>query len=323
MSENLRHHNMHRHHSSHKYHRGHHTPKFNISKIKIKRSINEHDAHVLSLIVLRDGRLASCSVDKTIKIHNLINNNCDLTLKGHTNNVTSIFELDNGDLISSSCDYTIKVWKIGQDEYECINTIDAHNDAVFKTIQISDNRIASCSADQTIKIWNRHPPHNLIATIQASNNWIRSLVELRNEKYLVAGGDGKSIQFINDKTYKKEKVLDNIYCCHCNSFLELENNKLAVGGENVITIVDLLTIQVEAKIVNNLLGFVCSIAELNEGDVICGGSNGIIMHFDSTLYTTYGITHELHDDIITSLTILNHGTLISCSSDKTIQIIEY
>ena len=116
----------------------------NIINIKI---INEHSDDVYSLLLLSDGRLASCSYDKTIKIYDINNNyHCDITLEGHTHGVIYISQLDNNKLISCSGDKTIKIWSITQSSYQCDYTINnAHNDVIHKVISLTNNRIASCS----------------------------------------------------------------------------------------------------------------------------------------------------------------------------------
>ena len=112
----------------------------NINNIK---TIKEHSDYVHSLLLLSDGRLASCSDDKTIKIYNINNNyHCDITLKGHTDYVTYISELDNNKLISCSYDSSIKIWSITQSSYQCDYTINnAHNDYIYKVISLTNNRI--------------------------------------------------------------------------------------------------------------------------------------------------------------------------------------
>ena len=104
----------------------------NINNIK---TINEHSS-IHSLLLLSDGRLASCSQDKTIKIYNINNNyHCDITLEGHTNGVNYISELDNNKLISCSDDRSIKIWSISQSSYQCDYTIyNAHNGWIHKVI---------------------------------------------------------------------------------------------------------------------------------------------------------------------------------------------
>ena len=62
-----------------------------INNINNMKTINEHSDYVNSLLLLSDGRLASCSDDKTIKIYNINNNyHCDITLEGHTHSVSYI-----------------------------------------------------------------------------------------------------------------------------------------------------------------------------------------------------------------------------------------
>ena len=62
-----------------------------ISTFKNTKIINEHKDYVYSIFLLSDGKLASCSYDKTIKIFNLKENyNCDITIVGHTSCVNYI-----------------------------------------------------------------------------------------------------------------------------------------------------------------------------------------------------------------------------------------
>ena len=78
-----------------------------INNVKI---LNEHTKGINSLLLLSDGRLASCSNDKTIKIFNINNDYyCDIIIRGHTKEVCYISELDNNRLISCSRDKSIKI----------------------------------------------------------------------------------------------------------------------------------------------------------------------------------------------------------------------
>ena len=63
-----------------------------------------------SVIQLKDGRLASASGDKTIKIWDLTTSQAVQTLKGHTDYVYSVIQLKDGRLASASGDNTIKIW---------------------------------------------------------------------------------------------------------------------------------------------------------------------------------------------------------------------
>ena len=72
-----------------------------------------YDGHgdvVEALAVLEGGRLASGSMDRTIKIWELATRTCVATLEGHEGGVWSLAELVDGRLASGSNDTTIKIW---------------------------------------------------------------------------------------------------------------------------------------------------------------------------------------------------------------------
>ena len=72
------------------------------------KTFTEHTDNVNSLLRLKDGRVASCSDDKTIKIFEPSNDyHCDQVIKRHNDSITSICQLDDGTIVSCSYDRTI------------------------------------------------------------------------------------------------------------------------------------------------------------------------------------------------------------------------
>ena len=83
-----------------------------LDSFKCTDTITGHYACIYSLIQLQDGRLASGSRDKTIKIWNPHDNfECTQTLKGHTHFIYNLIQLHDGRLASGSADRTIRIWK--------------------------------------------------------------------------------------------------------------------------------------------------------------------------------------------------------------------
>ena len=75
-------------------------------------TLNGHSHVVRCITELKDGRIASGSNDKTIKIWDLNKSDKEhLTLNGHSNAVTCITPLKDGRIASVSDDSTIKIWE--------------------------------------------------------------------------------------------------------------------------------------------------------------------------------------------------------------------
>ena len=68
-----------------------------------------HTRWVRNILQLADGRVLSCSDDKTMKIWTL-DGKCQVTFTGHTGGVLNILQLADGRIVSCSSDYTLKIW---------------------------------------------------------------------------------------------------------------------------------------------------------------------------------------------------------------------
>ena len=70
--------------------------------------LTDHTDSVWYVCELKDGRLASCSKDCTIRAWQ--GTECTAVLKGHTDGVQCICELKDGRLVSCGSDGTIRIW---------------------------------------------------------------------------------------------------------------------------------------------------------------------------------------------------------------------
>ena len=94
-----------------------------IQKFQNIKTIEDDSSQIAHLLLLSDGRLASCSFYSTINIYSINENNsyhCDYTIDTkHDDKVFYICQLDNGKLVSGSGDGVIKIWTISFNSYQC------------------------------------------------------------------------------------------------------------------------------------------------------------------------------------------------------------
>jgi WD40 repeat protein len=106
------------------------------------------------VIQLLDGRIASTSDSIYIKIWNVNNGACDLTLKGHSLAIYSLACCADGRIVSGGNDSTIRVWDTNTGECEVILKSD---DPELNTICVKafpDGRILSCDCKNMV-IWRK------------------------------------------------------------------------------------------------------------------------------------------------------------------------
>ncbi len=121
---------------------------WNVTSGERIKTLTGHTGTVLSLLQLRDGRLASSSYDNTIRVWK--NDKCDKVLTGHTNWVRKVVELTDGQLTSCSGDKIIRLWNMNTGDSQVLT---GHTDQIWSLAQISSDTVVSGGMDKTIRVW--------------------------------------------------------------------------------------------------------------------------------------------------------------------------
>jgi WD40 repeat protein len=205
-------------------------------KVQEEKTLTGHTDTIWCLIQLADGRLATGSDDKTIKIWNLQTNYC-ITLSGHTNTVRCLIQLSNGWLASGSDDYSIKLWDINTGR--CLDTLQGHKNYVVALAQLADGRLVSGSnRETTIRCWNLETKQQ-VSSFEA-NGGVNCLLQLYDGR-LVSGGNCYYLQLWDIETKQCTTSLytdQDVY-----SLIQLMDGRLVSGANPQIALWDVTTNQ--------------------------------------------------------------------------------
>lgn len=289
--------------------------------IEEAKELNYHKARVNHIMILQDGRFASCSSDESIKIYNQYSFECELSFIGHIGSCTYIDQLDNGKLLSSSGDGIIKIWSINQNSFNCIQTIfDAHFDWINKIISLPDNRFASSSYDMTVKIWKLFSSeYGLDYKLKKINCIIKTIYYSNN--MLITIGEDKRLIFWNINNNKIVSIINNIECDGNNTITNYENDKLIIGGNKTIYLIHCSNFQIiNTTYFNNINNLSSFCLNINKILIFSYGENKRYLgHFDITTNTFHLLKSEIHDNYVSSIIIIR-DKLISSSYDSLIKI---
>ena len=292
---------------------------FNISnkffeEMKCFKILSEHQNEVYCLTILNDGRLASTSKDKTIKIYEPINFTVDLTITEHTESVYYITQLFDERLLSCSNDRKMLIIKLNHKNYFIDQVLIGHSLGIIKAIQLKNGDISSSSIDNTIKIWKENKKNNLFQcqnTISVHTNNIHSILEIPITNELVSSSNQeRTLRFFNLITYKNENTIEKITPCGFMGVLYLiDNNILAVGTTIGLSLINLIE---HKEIIKMNLNSIYSFFRLKSGSLLTGEGKAI------QEWKNIEKKHEIHKGNVTSFAQFNNGILATCSLDKTI-----
>jgi WD40 repeat protein len=286
---------------------------------------------VSALAVLPDGRLASGSGDRTIKLWDPASGACSATLENHAGNrVNALAVLPDGRLASGTFG-AIKLWDPASDA--CSATLENHAGAVVALAKLPDGRLASGSDDQTIKLWD--PATGACsATLEAHAGNRNPLLAGRVNALAVlpdgrlgSGSDDRTIKLWDPATGACSATIENhnsgglmmLLAGRVSSLAVLPDGRLASGSDDrTIKLWDPASGACSATLGGHA-GAVLALAKLPDGRLASGSVDQTIKLWDPASGAC-SATLGGHAGAVQALAMLPDGRLASGSGDRTIKL---
>jgi WD40 repeat protein len=280
-----------------------------INKVNMNNIIlTGHFSYIYSIVYLKDGKLASASEDKTVRIWQSNTNNSWNTiniLNGHLDAVTCLAELDDSSLASGSSDGTIRIWNTSNGQ--TIKTLVGKKDHVGHILSLAVLKNGNLASGSFIKsvilIWDVING-NLIRTIYSYSFFsIYSLVAL-NDGSLASGADNNIIQIIDPNTGNTIKNITD----GTGPLAVLADGRLVSGSKNNdIKIWNIETNSVDVFFKSPSL--IVSFAVFTNDFLAFGNLDGTFQILD--LENSSILTNSKNQNMVGSLTFLPDGSLVS------------
>ena len=295
--------------------------RFNFENFQDRKVVKSHRDTISSLLLLKNGSIASSSFDGTINIYDKELKFVSSTNK-HNENVSSMIELDSNYLISCSFDKSIRKFNINNgcfSDNEC--KYSAHDDIIYQLINLSDGNFASCSEDKTIKIWDSNI--TLINTLTGHTKGVKNFLQTNDKEYILSISDDCTLgkwQYPKDK--KNEKIipdfiqLDN--CDFISSIIQADYNHVMIGSFNQVMLVDYKNETKETIIIDTLYGYLDSVIEIRKSVFLFGCYDGILVYDHNNKKDCIQKTN--HTKAISALLKVNENCFISGSLDHSIRM---
>lgn len=273
-----------------------------------------HGWQVAALLLLPDGRLASASWDRTIRLWDLRSGAEAAILEGHSKRVGALTLLPDGRLASASWDATIRLW----DVKKCTEThrLEGHTMEITALTLLPDGRLASGSGDTTIRLWDLGTGVEA-ARLRGHAKGVTALTVLPDGR--LASGSSDNTILIWDVGKGDAISLLKGHTRGVTALKLLADGRLAsASSDKTIRLWDLESGAETGRLEAHTAG-VTALTQLSDGQLTSASWDTTIRLWD----VKTGVENaclEGHTDWVTSLTPLSDRRLASGSSDTTIRL---
>jgi WD40 repeat protein len=174
--------------------------------------------------------VASCSMDNTIRVFDLLAGRCRDTLRGHVDSVNAMAWMPfSANIASASGDKTLSIWDARAGG--AVQAFYGHGNSVYDlAVSLAGDTIVSCDADGTVKVWDVRKATE-VATVNLGNGVpIHKIVLDRSALRAIAACDDGQIRVVHLDSYTVGNALRGRHEGPCTAVALAPNDAFLVTG---------------------------------------------------------------------------------------------
>lgn len=195
---------------------------WDIQSKRILHQFGGHEQDIYSLDFASDGRhIASGSGDRTIRLWDIQENQCILTLAIEDGVTTVAISPDNRFVAAGSLDKSVRIWDTQTGVLvERTEGEQGHKDSVYSVAFSPDGRnLVSGSLDKTIKMWelnnagfynragNQPKSGKCVKTFEGHKDFVLSVALTPDGQWVMSGSKDRGVQFWDPATGQAQLML--------------------------------------------------------------------------------------------------------------------
>jgi WD40 repeat protein len=271
-----------------------------------------HTAPVVSLAALADGRVASGSWDRTVRIWDTSMKTEPVVLSGHDSPVVALAVLPDGRLASGSWDGTVRIWELSDMGEPLV--LRGHTGLLTDLVVLSDGRVASGSWDGTVRVWDTTNLVDPVVLIHAAP--VVAVEALLNGRVASASWDG--VVRVWDPADPLEPVMSVGHGGDVSAIVAMTGDRLASASHDHTIRVWHLSNTAEMMVLPEQTGPVVALVEL-PGNRLASASGGDIRIWDLSGSSEPVVLRSASCDVV-ALAPLPDGRLVGALGDGTVRV---
>ncbi len=269
---------------------------------------------ITSVILLHDKRIA-IGASKHIEIINPDTFQRELIIRGHKNEIFSMIQLNENDhrLVSGDLNGEILFWRFDKNTSQNFGKINDNEGFCLKLEQIQNDYLMCISSDE-INIFKKDFPYDKV--YNQKNKESKQLTAIESNNYIIIVAFGLTFykfEKINEKKIdlKKEKTINEIKSIGVYSITKIDEKLIAVGGKEVVYLIDTEKLNIKKRIGINESEGVISLCYTSNKTLLLGFTN-FIKEYNINNCIELATVENAHQGTIIIITQIGEDLFATC-----------